>query len=56
MVSIEKVNTQLRNAGHTGVTPREWLIIETMNQANISLVFIVRWVIRRRNELQAVSR
>ncbi|PMO44235.1 hypothetical protein BCT11_07740 [Vibrio sp. 10N.222.52.B12] len=50
MVNIEKVNATLLKAGHAPVTPREWLFIETMNQADLSLAFIVRWVVSKRDE------
>ena len=50
MVNIEKVNATLLKAGHASVTPREWLFIETMNQADLSLAFIVRWIISKRCE------
>jgi hypothetical protein len=50
MVNIEKVNVTLLKLGHASVTPREWLFIETMNQADLSLAFIVRWVVSKRDE------
>ncbi len=50
MVNIEKVNATLLKSGHASVTPHEWLFIETMNQANLSLAFIVRWVVSKRDE------
>ncbi|PQJ55560.1 hypothetical protein BTO01_22820 [Vibrio jasicida] len=50
MVNIEKVNATLLKLGHAPVTPREWLFIETMNQADLSLAFIVRWVVSKRDK------
>ncbi|MDA0155963.1 MULTISPECIES: hypothetical protein [Vibrio] len=50
MVNIEKVNATLLKSGHASVTQREWLFIETMNQADLSLPFIVRWVVSKRDE------
>ncbi|ARR10369.1 hypothetical protein [Vibrio campbellii] len=50
MVNIEKVNAMLLKSGYASVTPCEWLFIETMNQADLSLAFIVQWVVSKRDE------
>ena len=56
MVSIEQVNTTLLSSGYAEVTSREWLFIDTMNRADVSLGFIVRLVISKRNMITRLSR